>query len=130
MIRPHGMGVSYLAAVAATVALAGGCAAPEHDAAREMTLGATVTGWAAYEHDGQTYVHLWSPGQPKSVYLVPESSLPEGFLDELKSRLPQFPGVPVLLTLSEKLKEAPTLASSVALAGDQGSSGAMPSAHE
>lgn len=76
-----------------------------------------MTAWVAYDHEGETYVHLWAPGTPKSVYVIAESDLPGGFLATMRDRLPQGVGVPVQMTLADELRETVTPVRSIRSGG-------------
>ena len=100
----------------------GGCAGPPQVPVRAAvpSLVTDITAWAAYDHDGETYVHLWSPGTPKSVYVANAADLPPSFLDELERQLPQQVGVPVQMALTEGLRENPTWIRSLWMASASG----------
>jgi hypothetical protein len=61
---------------------------PSPASAEPTRLISDVSAWAMYEHDGVQYLHLWSPGQPKSVFVIRAQDAEPGFLDTLQRELP------------------------------------------
>jgi hypothetical protein len=88
----------------ALLALLVGCSSLSADPG-VTPLGIEVTDWSTDEFDGEIYLHLWSHGTPKSVYQIPVSRLPPGFLEALRAKLPTRVGLPVELLLEGSLKE-------------------------
>jgi len=74
-----------------------------------------VSAWAMYEHDGVQYLHLWSPGSPKSVFVIRAEDADPGFLETLQRELP-YRSIVVELDLPPgRLDEAPTYVRSAAI---------------
>jgi len=99
-----------------TVLLPIGCAAtattpaerPSPASAEPTKLISDVAAWAICEHDGVEYIHLWSPGTPKSVFVIRAQDADPGFLETLRRELP-CRSLAVELDLAPgTLEEAPT----------------------
>ena len=91
--------------------LASGCATPSTPESRAdvaMPLTMTVSAWAAYESAGENYIHLWSLGVPKSVFVVRERDVSPEFLETLRREVPMTRGVSVAITRAAAVVEAPT----------------------
>jgi hypothetical protein len=77
----------------------------------------TVSAWVAYEHDGERFIHLWSPGAPKSVFVVREADVPADFLATLERELPMTHALKVTVHPAQVVTEAPTYVDSVSVSG-------------
>ena len=92
---------------------AGQCRVPRvagtEDAA-QVPLNIEVAGWAAYAHEGENFIHLWSPGAPKSVFIVRETEAPPGFLESIRRSLPMVDRVRVELLRYDEIRETATTA--------------------
>ena len=76
----------------------------------QAPLNIEVSGWAAYDHEGENFIHLWSPGAPKSVFIVREADAPPGFLEAIRRSLPMVDRVRVELLRYDEIRETATTA--------------------
>ena len=93
------------------------CSTCLEETADGIPLTVTVSAWVAYEHDGERFIHLWSPGAPKSVFVVRESDVAADFLATLERELPMTHALKVTVHAAHALTEAPTYVDTAAVSG-------------
>jgi hypothetical protein len=91
--------------------------APQGAVAAGVPLAMKVTAWAAYTDGGENYIHLWSPGAPKSVVVVRERDVSKDFLATLRREVPETHGVMVTIPGGQALVESPTYVTNAQISG-------------